>query len=550
MLGFKPHEIDPRALAAGRNLPEGKRAQARIRRADGGKVRGPGTGTSDDIPVDLPEGAYVMPADSTREIGEQNLSGLGFHPQGSVPARVSNGEYILPPGQVNAVGVAMLDAMRDATHRVSEDRGQRDSPMYFRDGGGLGFRGRTRFKDGGEAEEFYAKNRRQAPTFNEDLGNIARGVAGGFQRFMERGRERPIVARPPEFVNSEAGRMAALQDLASDKAPSVAPAPAPGVDSPSAPTTAAVSSAASASSPVTDPAPAGQAQTNTEISNFPGVYRNGNRFTDDPARAAVTGGFTGEDATKAATLVNAPQMPSAIGSGFGFSPGNAMKAQLAGMGAQGAGFGFNTPRPAETGPRVTMLGDSSQEERERAAAFSAASTPIQGARGLTANQQRILAGLREGYERRELNAENNAAALERERMQQAGANQRQAIAGAFDLQRAQPAMEGQGFQNALSRRLESAYAKYDAAKTDDEKSAALREIALFGGGGGGKGDKKERQYGFMKGEDGNIWATNPETGDAFRAKHPAMRDPEVLAALQNKTPQEQAEALKRLGVSR
>ena len=70
----------------------------------GGKIKGPGSGTSDSIKADIPKGSYIMPADSTQQIGPQALGELGEQ----VPVNVSNGEYQMPPEQVHAVGVQAL----------------------------------------------------------------------------------------------------------------------------------------------------------------------------------------------------------------------------------------------------------------------------------------------------------------------------------------------------------------------------------------------------------------------------------------------------------
>lgn len=92
--------------------------------ANGGMVRGPGTGTSDDIPADLPVGSYIMPADSTKAIGAEALDGMGggnrrgFNPARAqkVKAQISNGEYNLTPEKVHAIGIETLDAMKGDTH--------------------------------------------------------------------------------------------------------------------------------------------------------------------------------------------------------------------------------------------------------------------------------------------------------------------------------------------------------------------------------------------------------------------------------------------------
>ncbi len=147
--------------------------------ANGGMVRGPGTGTSDSVKDAVPPGTYIMPADSTQQIGAQNLAGLGFRPEmraamkaaaprlgfksraqreregiesppeprlgfrprGNVPVNLSDGEYKIPPEQVQAVGAQVLDAMKGRTHtptelaeEAGEDKPASDS-LYFADGG-------------------------------------------------------------------------------------------------------------------------------------------------------------------------------------------------------------------------------------------------------------------------------------------------------------------------------------------------------------------------------------------------------------------------------
>lgn len=98
----------------------------------GKKIVGPGTGTSDSIPAKIPKGSYIMPADSTKQIGQPTLDALGK----PVPVKVSNGEYQMPPEQVHAVGVQTLNQMRDATHMPAPAgfKPQNDG-LYFADGG-------------------------------------------------------------------------------------------------------------------------------------------------------------------------------------------------------------------------------------------------------------------------------------------------------------------------------------------------------------------------------------------------------------------------------
>lgn len=98
----------------------------------GKKIVGPGTGTSDSIPAKIPKGSYIMPADSTKQIGQPTLDALGK----PVSVKVSNGEYQMPPEQVHAVGVQALNQMRDATHApVAAGFRPQESELYFADGG-------------------------------------------------------------------------------------------------------------------------------------------------------------------------------------------------------------------------------------------------------------------------------------------------------------------------------------------------------------------------------------------------------------------------------
>jgi hypothetical protein len=71
-----------------------------------GEVEGPGTGTSDSVPAEVPQGTYIMPADTTEEV------------------QLSDGEFKLPPEVVMAVGTAALDAVRAATHQMVEPQAE------------------------------------------------------------------------------------------------------------------------------------------------------------------------------------------------------------------------------------------------------------------------------------------------------------------------------------------------------------------------------------------------------------------------------------------
>lgn len=100
--------------------------------ADGGLVRGPGTGISDDIEDDVEEGTFIMPADSTEAIGPEVMDQAGK----AVPVRLSNGETKLPPEALQAIGAEVMEAIKEVTHTpaAKQSRGD-DERMSFADGG-------------------------------------------------------------------------------------------------------------------------------------------------------------------------------------------------------------------------------------------------------------------------------------------------------------------------------------------------------------------------------------------------------------------------------
>ena len=125
----------------------------------GGLIRGPGTGTSDSIETEKRPGTFIMPADSTQAITPEVLARLGATEEmpegaelgedgqgegGKVPVRLSNGEFELPPEQVQALGEAVLTVLRDATHQPASGQ---EAPT------GKGFTPHQFFADGGTVQD-------------------------------------------------------------------------------------------------------------------------------------------------------------------------------------------------------------------------------------------------------------------------------------------------------------------------------------------------------------------------------------------------------------
>ena len=109
----------------------------RSKQDENGLIQGAGTGTSDDIKKNVPAGSYIMPADSTQQIGTNNLKNMGS----PTPVNLSNGEFQLSPDQVHSVGVQTLDAMKDQTHmpvnqpQLGFKPGQNKPELFFANGG-------------------------------------------------------------------------------------------------------------------------------------------------------------------------------------------------------------------------------------------------------------------------------------------------------------------------------------------------------------------------------------------------------------------------------
>jgi len=224
----------------------------------GGLIRGPGTGTSDSIQTEKRPGTFIMPADSTQAIGPEALEELGevddsaVEEQGEkVPVRLSNGEFELPPEQVQALGEAVLTVLRDATHERTEE-GRRASPKA------AGFAPRQLFADGGMVEN--------------DVTRVGNSYSGGN-------------VGGSVSINGQAGA-GAMSTVPAPVAPAPAPAEAPAAAVASTTTSPATPSAAPAAPTTAAPAPAapmGWAERNAQRS----TQVTASSIMDSPERRAA-----------------------------------------------------------------------------------------------------------------------------------------------------------------------------------------------------------------------------------------------------------------------
>lgn len=470
------------AANAGKALA-GRQAQldAALNFADGGPVRGPGTGISDDIKKTVPEGSYIMPADSTEQIGEQALEGMGAPRD----VNLSNGEYELPPEQVHAVGVQALDQMKDSTHTPAAEQARgfdvdlpqgdqagapaqtKEPEMFFADGGVVDDDERKRAQvpgdparaarmqaqydqpvTGPQPRGFMPQARTEGPGWRtdsvlagtgEDVSRLAgegqyaraagaavRGTAAVVPAaFMDAGDDvanaAGFIARP--IANFGKGLLG-IEDQAAQPA---AAKPAAATPAAAAPANVATQQSAPRSN-VATPAAAQPELTQPESQGADlanNVVRDGNSFSG----TVIGPGFT----------VNGrqPAPPSGPRSAQNESAVQALMARTPEMGAGPLSQASAAAAPAGAGfaPRnsLTVIADSSREGRDRSALMSAARTPYAGAQNgqLTANQLNTARGLLDSEQRdatsRYTSDQNNASGFIQAQLREQGATQRAAI---------------------------------------------------------------------------------------------------------------------------
>lgn len=161
-------------------------------------IKGRGTGKSDSIKKKVPRGTYIMPADSTEQLGldedgmpqegamqegmppEMDMTqdqDTGFNPgqQQGIDINVSNGEAEYSPEMVQGIGEQVLNDMKDQTHTDTGMPAQgfnpqtKENEVYFRDGGTVDDEERKR-----RQREQEAQQKQQAPT----IGSVLAGGEG------------------------------------------------------------------------------------------------------------------------------------------------------------------------------------------------------------------------------------------------------------------------------------------------------------------------------------------------------------------------------------
>ena len=582
MYGFKKGagKAERKSFANGGAVDDGAKATAAARGF--GMVRGPGTGTSDDVKDAVPPGTYIMPADSTQEIGPEalgaagfrpgskpkapNIPGMGFGASAQVPVNLSNGEFRLSPEQVHAIGVQVLEGMKAATHTPVGEQGDNDGDdastreLFFADGGLVDDPNKMRPLATSPTNTYPGNQAERAGNiYAQANADLARGF-GAATSYLNRGDPVKDAASAVGgfFADSAAkARQPNAWDDSGTKPQFAAPAVAP---KPAAPPAAAATAqaaptsatpAATAASPDAktgggmDPTPPNSGPvpyTVTPVENTNGVQRINQKgqaplFTNlDPGQAGAEMKGNPVGGCQPASVRGDAAGAAPSGPGLGFGPGSAAGSPdvlgilqresdiRAGMGSiqdrinfnSGNGVGFRQTEQGERG--FTTIRDGAQAERDRAAVMDAALKPLAGARNgqLTANQLRTAQGMVEADQRNEQSRyqtdANAATQLETTGMREAGESQRTGVREAGANNRANASnqiqqgelglrKEAQGFQSRAAQRQEDLQAKYEAAKTPEERSAIAQQIRDLSG-------KQEPQNRFTVVPGGQEWDAN------------------------------------------
>ncbi|MCU4488998.1 hypothetical protein KTI26_07260 [Acinetobacter ursingii] len=549
-------------------------------------IQGAGTGTSDDVKKNVPAGSYIMPADSTQQIGTNNLKNMG----NPTPVNLSNGEFQLSPNQVHSVGVQTLDAMKDQTHmpvdqpQLGFKPGQSKPELFFANGGLVpsvypsadDIRRAQQNRIGGPQMRDVTPVNRQLPatsttpsTTSSPSANPSNpaptqggGGGGGIRNFVnnsklvkgggalaatsalfanadtssENYRERfGIGDQSPEDLGTAKGFVKDFGVRALGYASDLGNALTLGQARRFYADKQRIASEAKAAQP-----------------EFNAKQNNPNVVVDNPFGNTKTSATTQIPAQQEVQTSSNPVQnsnPYAIqqkGNSFSYAnPGAAAQARADGI-REGEGLGFkvrpvNDPRGVanlfantqEMGPTEQQIQNAiaqrelnlglgmrgygnnpvqapqrnDSQEAERQSVIRAASTPIAGARGLTANQVRTLSDLQQGEDNRAnqryTTDANNVAALQREAMGQAGQNYRTELGEqgtnnrfnanlGFDAQKFQATNDlanrefnlnatEKGFGIRNSARLEKLYEQYDSAKSDEDRKSIQEKINRYTG---------------------------------------------------------------------
>lgn len=338
------------------------------------------------------------------------------------------------------------------------------------------------------------------PALADDvIGGAVRAVGPGIvdagKQFLGMNGDAPAAPGAPANVSPPQASVNGAQPAASPAAASPAATPQPS----QADIARFADVGAPAPTPAT-PAPVG----GQEI--MPGVFSHGRgQYSDNAAGMGFASGFTGQPSAQniaaADALAARSQQESRNRAERGFQVGGPGSGPVAPGGFTGGYSGIIGSDPR-----------TNQARRERDQLVSALTTVIPGARGLTAAQRNGLIALRNNERQGQIAANRDATILQQTQMsgdtqrdiaamRESGEAQRSQASGAREDRRFNLDAQAKGFDIRQARRKEGVLQRYDAAKTDDERAALVKQFPdVFG-----KQDSKSLKDNFMAVGGGQEW---------------------------------------------
>lgn len=495
--------------------------------ADGGHVRGPGSGTSDSIPARLSDGEFVLPADTVRKVGVKSLRDLvnvTHQPSGrpTHPAHFADGGVV------------------DLTNRYSRSRSGFDMQGWAQQQMQEQSQRTQEAMAAGQAAQQQAETaaaKPQSPSASQQNG-YAPGTRGAELLAAEQQKAQNRAATGAAIVDAikapfAKGNSTVAPSLNDPVSPSpVAQNPtdqrlASGAQAtPAAPAATATSETSNPAAPLgqnTGPGTGPDTATGRPVGFAPGVYEHGRgKYSDNPTGMGFARGFTGQPSAQNEAawqrLADRSQVESTARVAAGLQA--AQPAQPAGFQAPTVRHSGNDWQARNDLRNAEVSAGSIMNTRKWGGPGAENNPDVLKYKAMLANDM-AMRGLQPAAD---VAAMRENASLQREGMQQAGANDRATLSAMSDAERNQIsrnrlALEQTtaGFQNRTAQRMENAQVALENAKTpEQQRSARERLLALAG-------KEPQNEWGLQvtpttKNLDGSttqgsVWRYNKMTGE-------------------------------------
>ena len=474
------------------------------------------------------------------------VAGKGTATSDSIPARLSNGEYVLPADTVRAVGVEALDALRESTHQPVKGEQAHAARGFFAGGtpGGVG----AWFQDQQREQE---QRKQEALAAGQAADAAAQAPSASGLYMQDRANEMKDQWSQGQYAQA-AGTAArtAVQGLGMYGLEAADKLATPVIDAARGFGSGLIGSDTNTAKPATQPAATdtnptdlrlaagtqtspmsgamSEPATTTAREVVPGVYNHGRgQYSDDPNGMNMPKGFTGQpsaannailqrmsDQSQAESMarVGLSQYAAEVQRAKNINADEAARNNSVGARMQRLADPFTAEGRAMRNLQMNI--DSSLDRNGRPTADTAA---------LVAQSKAMSDGyLAEPNQQRTIEA-----GLEREGMQQAGANARAMLSSGIDQQRVNLAnnefglkRETQGIANRSANMIQAVQQQIATEQDPAKRQGLVQRMREL------QGQSNAQHYEFkvspnIKNADGSMteggaWVFNPNTGKVER----------------------------------